>query len=42
MKDAAIRIVTNEKLTRATHWAVFGLGVLSLTFAVAATAASAF
>jgi hypothetical protein len=42
MKDAAIRIVTNEKLTRATHWAVFGLGALSLAFAVAATAASAF
>lgn len=41
MKDAAIRIVTNEKITRATHWAVFSLGVLSLGFAVAATAASA-
>jgi hypothetical protein len=42
MKEAAIRIVTNEKVTRATHWAVFTLGALSLTFAIAATAASAF
>lgn len=42
MKDVAIRIITNEKLTRATHWTVFGIGALSLTFAVAATAASAF
>jgi hypothetical protein len=42
MKDAAIRIVTNERLTRATHWAVFALGALSLSFAIAATAATAF
>jgi hypothetical protein len=41
MKDAVIRIATNEKLTRATHWAVFGLGALSLVFSIAATAASA-
>ncbi|MFM2354708.1 MAG: hypothetical protein RLZZ528_444 [Pseudomonadota bacterium] len=41
MKDKAIRLVTNEKLTRLTHWAVFSMGALSLTFAVAATAASA-
>ena len=41
MKDAAIRIVTNEKLTRAAHWTVFSLGALSLSFAVIATAASA-
>lgn len=41
MKDAAIRIVTNEKLTHAVHWTVFGIGALSLGFAVIATAASA-
>jgi len=42
MRDAAIRIVTNERIVRATHWAVFGLGATSLLFAVAATAAQAF
>ena len=42
MKDAAIRIASNERITRATHWAVFGLGALSLSVAIAATAASAF
>jgi hypothetical protein len=42
MKDAAIRIVTNEKLTRIAHWTVFTLGALSLSFAIAATAANAF
>ena len=42
MKDNLIRIATNEKLTRATHWAVFGIGLLALTFSIAATAASAF
>ncbi|MFN0116389.1 MAG: hypothetical protein ACKVPY_17090 [Paracoccaceae bacterium] len=42
MKDAAIRLVTNEKLTRITHWAVFALGAVSLSFAIAATAANAF
>jgi hypothetical protein len=42
MRDAAIRMVTNERLTRATHWAVFALGALSLSFAIAATAATAF
>jgi hypothetical protein len=41
MKEAALRIVTNEKLTRVTHWAVFALGALSLSFAIAATAANA-
>lgn len=42
MIDAITRIALNERLTRATHWAVFGLGALSLTFSVLATAASAF
>ncbi len=41
MKDHLIRIASNEKLTRATHWVVFGTGLLALTFSVAATAASA-
>lgn len=41
MKDVAIRIVSNERLTRATHWAMFSLGALSLTVAIAATAANA-
>jgi hypothetical protein len=42
MKDTAIRILTNEKLTRITHWTVFALGAVSLSFAIAATAANAF
>lgn len=41
MKDAVIRITTNEKLTRAAHWTVFGVGAMSLVFSIAATAASA-
>jgi hypothetical protein len=42
MKTAAIRIISNEKLTRATHWAVFTLGAVSLAFSILATAANAF
>lgn len=42
MKDAIVRVVTNEKLTRFTHWAVFSIGALTLTFSIAATAARAF
>lgn len=42
MKAGLIRIASNERFTRATHWAVFSLGALSLTFSVAATAAGAF
>lgn len=42
MKEAAMRIVTNERLTRTTHWVVFAIGALSLSFAIAATAANAF
>lgn len=41
MAKNIIRIATNEKLTRAAHWAVFSIGLLSLTFSIAATAASA-
>ena len=41
MKAGLIRIATNERLTRAAHWTVFGIGALSLTFSIAATAASA-
>ncbi len=42
MADKIIRIATNERLTHAVHWTVFGVGILSLTFSIAATAASAF
>lgn len=41
MAKNIIRIATNEKLTRAAHWTVFSIGLLSLTFSIAATAASA-
>lgn len=41
MTKNIIRIATNEKLTRAAHWTVFSIGLLSLTFSIAATAASA-
>lgn len=41
MKEAAIRIVLNDRITRITHWAMFSLGALSLGIAVAATAANA-
>lgn len=40
MKDVAIRIVMNERLTRITHWTMFSLGAASLTLAIAATAAN--
>lgn len=42
MKDSIIRVVTNEKLTRITHWTVFSVGALTLAFSIAATAARAF
>lgn len=42
MKDTILRVVTNEKLTRITHWTVFSVGALTLAFSVAATAARAF
>lgn len=42
MAKNIIRIATDQKVTRAAHWAVFAIGVLSLTFSIAATAASAF
>lgn len=42
MKDRILRVVTNEKLTRITHWTVFSVGALTLAFSVAATAARAF
>lgn len=41
MTERLIRIATNEKLTRAAHWTVFTIGLLSLAFSIAATAASA-
>lgn len=42
MKDAILRVASNEKLTRITHWAVFSVGALTLAFSIAATAARAF
>lgn len=42
MTERLIQIASNEKLTRAVHWTVFVVGCLSLTFSIAATAASAF
>ncbi|MCX8508591.1 MAG: hypothetical protein ORN49_06905 [Rhodobacteraceae bacterium] len=42
MVDHILRVASNQRLTEATHWAVFGLGALALTFSVLATAASAF
>lgn len=42
MKESIIRVVTNEKLTRITHWTVFSVGALTLAFSIAATAARAF
>lgn len=40
MVDNIIRIATNERMTRAAHWAVFALGALTLTVSIAATAAT--
>ncbi|MGB3315351.1 MAG: hypothetical protein WBB85_13135 [Albidovulum sp.] len=42
MTERIIQMATSEKLTRAVHWTVFAIGCLSLTFSIAATAASAF
>jgi len=42
MMDTLVRYAFNDKVTRAAHWTVFSVGVLSLTFSIAATAASAF
>ncbi|MGB7269059.1 MAG: hypothetical protein WBC90_06010 [Albidovulum sp.] len=42
MIDGLIRITTNERMTRAAHWTVFGIGAASLAISVIATAANAF
>src|SRR5690606_647957 len=42
MAKAVTRFAMDEKLVKGAHWAVFGIGVLSLTFPIVATAASAF
>lgn len=42
MKDHATRLFTDESLIRATHWAVFTLGALSLTISVCGTLYTAF
>ncbi len=41
MTKRLIRLATNEKLTRAAHWTVFTMGLVALSFTIAATAASA-
>lgn len=42
MAKDIMRIVTDERLVKGAHWAVFGIGLMSLTFSIVATAASAF
>ncbi len=42
MAESIIRIATNEKLVKGVHWTVFSIGLTSLVFSIAATAASAF
>ncbi|MEZ5686922.1 MAG: hypothetical protein R3D78_14050 [Paracoccaceae bacterium] len=39
MKMHLIRMIENERLVSATHWAVFGLGAAALTTSLAATVA---
>lgn len=39
MKNGLHRLVTNDRLTRAAHWAMFSIGAMSLAFSVLATAA---
>ena len=41
MTKDIIRLALNDKLVKGAHWAVFTVGVLSLTFSIVATAASA-
>lgn len=41
MAKDIIRIAMSERLVKGAHWAVFAIGLLSLTFSIAATAASA-
>ncbi|WP_413869902.1 hypothetical protein [Albidovulum sp.] len=42
MAKDILRMALNERLVKGAHWAVFGIGLMSLTFSIAATAASAF
>ena len=42
MKDHATRLVTDESLIRAPHWAASTLGPLSLTISVCGTLYTAF
>lgn len=41
MFNDLIRIAFSDRIVRAAHWTVFSLGALTLTFSIAATAASA-
>lgn len=38
MKHRITRMIENERLVNATHWAVFSLGVLALGASLTATA----
>lgn len=37
MKHILHAVLNNEALTRATHWTVFGTGLIALSVSVAAT-----
>ncbi|TDQ55986.1 hypothetical protein [Phaeovulum veldkampii] len=36
MKHRLLRATTDDRLIRATHWAVFSLGALALAFSIVA------
>lgn len=42
MRDRIRQLAQDGRLSAAAHWAVFAIGLLSLTFSIAATAAAAF
>jgi hypothetical protein len=42
MLDKIIHVALNDRLTKAAHWTVFGIGAFALAFSIIATAASAF
>ncbi|WP_376877484.1 hypothetical protein [Albirhodobacter sp. R86504] len=41
MKDILQSALANDALARATHWTVFGIGLISLSVSIAATLANA-
>ncbi|WP_343081116.1 hypothetical protein [Ostreiculturibacter nitratireducens] len=42
MRERIRKLARDGKLSAAAHWTVFAIGLLSLTFSIGATAASAF